>query len=370
MKKCFSAVLLLFLLLSSCSQKKQDTKGLQFVPSEQIRQNRSFIVQKLFENKTPLLFDNLMYTRVYRRDFKGYLFELNNPDCRGIKDSSGFYCDACDNGQWVDDILLAMEEERMGEETLSMLEDQSLIAPPENAEEIEKIFTDSGGSLKIMEFGRELFIPQYKADSSVLTHYSDKTAIRLFYDSLHRLTKKELWKMESVQNASITLVESYEYQENARYASSKTVENNEYKLVSKLNPDGLIVEALKYSIGQDSALNLVSKSSWKYDQEKRVTEELVTEYAIENDKEIPVNEKKQKFLYNEGADLYEYYENGILKIKTEYSEKGKYATTIFFDSHSSVTTWYEDYVKVRDLYITDGVKVREKVYEKPQGKAE
>ncbi|MBO4532172.1 MAG: hypothetical protein J5726_00540 [Treponema sp.] len=381
MKKLFWAIALLFVLFSSCSHKKTETGNLPQAYSKQHVKNLEFIVDQLFAHKTPVLFDNLMYTHVYTKGFKGYLFELCNPWSRGIMDSTGFYSDALDNGEWVDEVLLALEEARMGEEIFSMLEDESLIAPPiieetedgpvvENAAQIEKVFKDSTGQLKILQFGNELFIPQHKTDSSVLVHYSGKTAIRLFYDSLYRLVKKELWKMESVDNAAITGLELYEYTGDSKTAASKTVQNNDYKLVSKLNSDGLVTEALKYSVKDKESDRLLSKTTWKYDEEKRVTQEVIAEYGKDGDKAAPVNEKMQKFIYNEGADIYEYYENGSLKIKTEYGEKGNYATTIFFDSHSSVTTWYEDYTKVRDVYMNDGVKTREKVYEKPEGKAE
>ena len=381
MKKLFWAIVLLFVLLSSCSHKKQKTVYLPKNFSAQVIQNLDFIVDRLLRNKTPGLFDNLMYTRVYTREFRGYLFELYNPYCRGIKDSSGFYSDACDNGQWVEQMLLALEEARMGEEIFSLLEDESLIAPPiieespegpvvENAAQIEKVFTDSSGQLTIMKYGSELFIPQHKADSSVLVHYSGKTAIRLFYDSLYRLVKKELWKLESVYDSAVTGLELYEYTGSSKIPDTKTVQNNEYKLVSKLNSDGLVIEADKYSLKENEDSVLLSRTTWKYDEQKRVTDEVVFEYGKAGNKEAPVNEKKQKFIYNEGADVYEYYENGSLKIKTEYAEKGNYATTIFFDAHSSVTTWYQDYVKVRDVYMNDGVKTREKVYEKPDAKTE
>ena len=60
---------------------------------------------------------------------------------------------------------------------------------------------------------------------------------------------------------------------------------------------------------------------------------------------------------------YEYYENGVLVTKTEYIKKGVYSTTIWFDSTNSVRTDYENYVKVRDVYFTNGIERRVKNYE-------
>ena len=80
--------------------------------------------------------------------------------------------------------------------------------------------------------------------------------------------------------------------------------------------------------------------------------------------------KKQRFIYHnvkEGEDEippdYEYYENGVLVTKTEYIKKCVYSTTIWFDSSNWVRTDYEDYVKVRDVYFTNGVERRVKNYE-------
>lgn len=392
MKKLFWAIALLFVLLSSCSHKTQKKSDIVVQNKKQVRLNKEFIFDQMLAGKTPAMFDTLMYTRAYAKGFKGYAFELNNKTLMGIKESSGFYTDALDNGDWVDDVLLAMEEARMGEEILNILEDESLISPPiieeteegpvvENAPQIEKIFRDSNGVLKSMQFGTEYFIPQQKNGDTVLVHYSAKNAIRLFYDDLYRLTKKELWKMESVQNAAITGLELYEYSGESKIAETKTVETQKYKTVSKLNADGLIIETKKYEAleetAQEKALQKkefeynprpVSVSKWKYDDSKRITEEAVTEYAVTKSKSTVVNEKKQKFIYNEGHDIYEYYENGSLKIKTEYGEKGNYATTIFFDSVNSVTTYYENYIKLRDVYMYNGIQTREKVYEKPETK--
>ena len=390
MKKLFWAIALLLVLISSCSLKTQKPSEKVVNNKKQVRQNKEFIFDQMMAGKSPAMFDTLMYTHVYQKGFKGYAFELNNKTIMGIKESTGFYSDALDNGDWVDDVLLAMEEARMGDEILSLLEDESLISPPiieetdegpvvENAEVIEKIFRDSNGVLKSMQFGTEYFVPQSKNGDMVLVHYFAKTAIRLFYDDLYRLVKKELWKMESVQNAAITGLELYEYSGDAKIAQKKTVQNQKYKTVSTLNADGLVIETKKYeALGEDSDNKAnkefeyntrpVSVSKWKYDEQKRITEESVTEYAVTKTKSTVVNDTKQVFIYNEGHDIYEYYENGNRKIKTEYGEKGNYATTIFFDSVNSVTTYYENYIKLRDVYMYNGVLTREKVYEKPETK--
>ncbi len=336
-------------------------------------QAQEYVFNSFLEKKTPQSFDNIMLRKCYQKGFSGYLFEVIAPVYKGVYDSSFFYSEACDDGSWVDSVLLTIEEERMGEEILSLLEDETLIAPPiiEEIEqtsetEQEKIIMDSSNRLKFMEIGNEIFIPQENSKSSVLTHYSNKAAIRLFYDSKYRLIKKELWKMNSVYDARITGLESFEYMENSYLVHTKIIQNESYKTVSKYNQDGLVIEAKKYaSIKQDDELEFddlgeyeakpLSTTTWKYDSEKRVIEEKI----IAN-KTV----KTQKFIYNENGDIYEYYENGSLKIKTEYTkQKGYYTSTIYFDAVNSVKTEYKNYTKIRDIYMANGVETRVKVYE-------
>ena len=277
----------------------------------------------------------------------------------------------------IDEEFLA-EEERYGTEVLSFLEDESNFTSPiiENTESessqnnnetvpqvetVEKRLIDSYNRLKVMEYGSELFLPVTKEDSSVLIHYSNKAAVRLFYDELFRLTKKEYWKMESVENARITGTELYSYNGDEKKPFEKKIETETSIFVSKLNENGLVISTEKYAVNGNSP---ISTTTWSYDEKNRITSETVSEAE---------NIKKQVFIYTKVDKLaedsdeippdYEYYENGVLRTKTEYSKKGTYSTTIIFDSIYSVKTDYENYMKVRDVYYENGVQRRVKDYE-------
>ncbi len=377
MKKLIPAILLLFVILNSCSQKKTSASADDALERAQIIKNQEFIFNKLLENKVPLFFKNLMLAKVYRRNTSSYVFEELYPDCMGIMDSSGFYSGECDDGKWLDSLLFEMEEARMGDDLFKLLEDDSLNSSPiveepeaeegESEESSQKVLLDSGSRLKIMEFGKELFVPSLKAGQKVMVHYSDKKAIRLFYDESFRLIKKELWQMDSVADAKITGEELFEYEGDSKNPDVKIIQNESYKIVSKFDFDGLVIEAKKYKALENKSFEYesepVSKSSWEYDSRQRVILEIIEEYTYKEQKASYINEKKSKFIYNEDKEVYEYYENGSLKIKTEYETKGTYKNTLFFDEKDSVTTYYENYIKQKDVYMSNGVETRVKTYE-------
>ena len=83
--------------------------------------------------------------------------------------------------------------------------------------------------------------------------------------------------------------------------------------------------------------------------------------------------KKYTYAYNEGEILpdFQYYENGILKMQNKYSaQKGTYTSRIFFEDGFSVKTYYEDEIRVKDIYYSGNKVLREKVYEKVEQEVE
>lgn len=380
MKKNFTAgILLAVLTICSCSHKKAPVQYKTDIKKQQ------YIFEQLLKDRVPPAFKRIMLRPVIQNGKTLYLFETLYPDCMGIYDSSGFYSGECDDASWVEELLFFMEEQRYGEELLSLLEDEENIMSPiteetladeteEEAPAVEKYLINAYGKLSILEFGNERFIPQTKDSGNVLVHYADNLAVRYFYDELLRLVKKEHWKMVSVQDSSLTSTELYEYEKNARTASKKIIENDSSRLVSILNENGLVIRAEQYSKGQENKPDqLMTRTEWKYDEKNRIIQELVTSHKY-NDKGKVNNksEKKQIFYYNKVDEAeeteklspdYELYENGKLKNRVVYEAKGKYTVLIVFDEHNSVVITYNNYVKTKERYITDGEERRVRNYE-------
>ncbi len=375
----FAGLFLLAFTICSCSRKKTDTEvaPLQTVDAETIKEITPEELSQLIENNTV----------------------TNKFDLSSEKNND----DAPVNELSQEEIDFASEEERMGTDVLSFLEDEANFTSPiiqtaEPAEQtqasdeeqaplvesVEKRLLDSYSRLKVMEFDTEIFIPVSNEENTVLIHYSNKAAVRLFYDELFRLTKKEYWKMDSIENAALAGVELYSYLEQTKRPQEKIIKTDASIFVSKLDENGLVNRTEKYAVTQeefeklelsfDSIKRFTAKknapdsvTNWTYDQKNRITSETVKEGQ---------KTKKQVFDYSKADAVekgdeasqelppdYEYYENGMLVTKTEYTQKGVYSTTIWFDSENSVKTDYENYVKVRDVYYTNGVQRRVKNYE-------
>lgn len=386
MKKSLFVLLFAVLTLVSCSKKEVKVYNL---PNKQLQE---FIFSQYLDNKTPELFNSLMLHRIMAKDGTClYLFERMYPDCAGIIDCMNVYIPELDSGNWVDSMLFSMEEERFGSDVLSMLEDEANFMPPiidtdieepqeedkdseQNqtleAQPVEKLLTDTQNRLKLLEYGNERFLPVNTDNSRVLVHYSDQKAVRYFYDERYRLIKKEYWIMDAVSSARINGRELYEYTEDSKNPSKKIIENDTTKLVSIMNENGFVIRTEKYELADQEkgrSQKTLSITEWQYDENNRVTGENCTEYNYDGEKYKGSVQKRQVFRYKKEEDSfppdYEYYENNVLRTKTEYTEKDKYTTLIVFDEENSVKTYYENYVKVKDVFITGGVEKRVRVYE-------
>ena len=389
MRKNLFVLLFAVLTFVSCSKK---AVPVNYRPNEQLQE---YIFSQFLNNQTPKLFNSLMLHRIMNKDGTSlYLFEKLYPACAGIIDIKDIYIPELDNGSWVDSLLFSMEEERFGSDVLSMLEDESNFMPPipadiempkpENQElnqeqkpeqnlepePVEKLLTDTQNRLKLLEYGNERFLPVNTNNSRVLVHYSDKKAVRYFYDERYRLIKKEYWIMDTVNSSRINGSEIYEYTADSKNPAKKIIENDTTKLVSILNENGFVIRTEKYELAdqeKERSQKTLSITEWQYDENNRVTAENCTEYNYDGEKYKGSVQKKQVFRYKKEDDSmppdYEYYENNVLRTKTEYTEKDKYTTLIVFDEENSVKTYYENYIKVKDVFITGGVEKRVRVYE-------
>ena len=382
MKKIFFLIFFIAsVMFVSCSKKEEITTP---KPSKQIQE---YIFNNLIEGRTSSAFERIMKTPVLYGKTRLYLCEKIYPACSGIIESSGFYSGELDDGHWVDSLLFSMEEMRMGEQMFSMLEDEASFIPPiiedtvpeqneasDGSEvpevvEVEKILLDATNRLKVMEFGQERFIPVINKEETVFVHYADNKAVRYFYDSMYRLVKKEYWDMVSVKDSKITGTELYEYEADSVSPSKKIIENDNAKIVSNLNENGLVVRMEKYLNGKEQSISL-----YDYDEYDRLISEKCTQYIYEGEKLKTKSEKKQVFIYksapaengeedNALPPDYEYYEDNVLRTKTEYTEKDKYSTLIIFDEKDSVITYYENHIKVKDVFMSGGKEKRVKLYE-------
>lgn len=324
----------------------------------------------------------LLIKKSYEKGCNYSILEKLMQDYVGRIDCYGVYSDNNDNANWVDDLLIKIEEERIADE-ISEMEDslEEFELPPEEKyeEEIEKAleedavsteYTDNTDSLLFMEFDKELFIPKKINDGLVIIHSVGENVIRSFYDKLYRLTKKEIWTISSVENAKLIQTEESIYSDE-RIRPEKIIISTENDIKEvEYNASGFITKIESFDLYKDERF-ITSYMTREYDDDNRILNEETIEVTYKDEKYKKIDykfTKKHVYKYNEGEDIppdSEYFEDGILKMKNKYStEKGTYTSQIFFEDGFSVKTYYEEELKVRDVFYQNDEVTREKIYER------
>ena len=251
------------------------------------------------------------------------------------------------------------------EETLSEIENFF----SEEKEEVTK--TGKNDLLSFYEFDNEIFTSQDSEGNHILVHSMKEKVNRFFYDDEYKLIKKEVWNIPSVFKAVLEKTETYKYFENSKVVSEKeitgpyTVENVKY------SNDGKTLSAEKYAVFEDKE-HITEKRHFSYDDDGNLLSDELKEYFYKADdyKNLDYSfTKKYLYSYNdEGIPPdFKYFENGILKMHNKYStEKGNFTSRIFFDEGLSVKSYYENNIRVRDVYYRNNSIIREKVYEEPE----
>lgn len=322
----------------------------------------------------------LLSKRIYDRGRNFYLIEMFNPEKLGIIDSIGIYS-GDDTAVWVDELLIKIEEERIADEIAEMedsleeyedvqehYEEEIEKALDENIEATE--YLDDTDLLKFMEFDEEVFIPQKINDGLFLIHSVGGNVTRSFYDNSYRVTKKETWNISSVERSDLVQTEESIYDgESVRPQKIIVSSKNTVKEIN-YNSDGLITLVENFDIYKDKNY-ITSKITRVYDDEKRLIAEQSVDYTYKDEKYKKIDykfTKKHIYKYNEGEDIppdFEYFEDNVLKMKNKYStKKGTYTSQIFFEDGFSVKTYYEEELKVRDVFYMNDEITREKIYER------
>ena len=251
------------------------------------------------------------------------------------------------------------------EETLSEIENFF----SEEKEEVTK--TGKNDLLSFYEFDNEIFTSQDSEGNHILVHSMKEKVNRFFYDDEYKLIKKEVWNIPSASKAALEKTETYKYFENSKVVSEKeitgpyTVENVKY------NNDGKTLSAEKYAVFEEKE-HITEKRLFSYDDDGNLLSDELKEYFYKADdyKDLDYSfTKKYLYSYNdEGIPPdFKYFENGILKMHNKYStEKGNFTSRIFFDEGLSVKSYYENNIRVRDVYYRNNSIIREKVYEEPE----
>ena len=240
--------------------------------------------------------------------------------------------------------------------------------PIQNEEEIvEKILLNSKSKLQMMQYEKELFIPNQQEENFVHINSDGTNVVRSFYDSGYKLIKNETWNIPSVEKAALISEEFYEFAEGSIYPNKKTTKKQNETTICKYDEKGNVIFAQIDFLHEDKSF-IKEKTSWTYTSDGKIKTEETSEYIYNKKNPTELEKifvKKHNYLYNKGdiPPNYEYFEDGILKVKTEYSKKGWYKKNIYFDDEYLVSTYFENNLRKKDVYFYKGSVLKEKIYE-------
>lgn len=327
-----------------------------------------------------------------------YAIEHYFPEKIGVIESLLFYNPYDEKADWVEELVIAVEEERIAGEILAMedaLEEAEYVPEDLNAE-IEKALSDEietvsrigkDNKLRIMEYDQEIFIPQ-ETDENFITIDSDGNLIkRSFYDSQYRLVKKEYWQINSHSDGKLKESEEYVFGEEGYRPVQKSYRTEERFTNTDYNDAGQAIHSKEYKTVEFKKESkktgkvktttqdvVTAEYTWNYNSDGKIQEQLCTLYFYDesyNNLEYSFV-KKYIYMYNdfetdEDEDIppdFEYYENDVLKMKNKYTaELGTYTSQVYFENDFAVKTYYEKYKKVRDVYTSGKIVKRVKKYE-------
>lgn len=382
-KKSFFFSFVLVLIFSSCYLKKTEEKKKERTMSSYLydlalKEYLNKISSKESESQNLVLknVENQLFTYTIQNGKNLFVIEKLYQNCKGQIDCKNFYI-GFDNADYVDAIVLQSEEsendldslENNGEnpledeESFDSQKSKDIEETLENSKLIEKLYIDRLNELKILEFEKELFIP----NDEVIIEKNEKSVSKSYYDDLYRVIKKEHWSIGKLLDSKISKTELFEYYDDTLVSKSKTEITEAEKKVSVFNKNGFVEKIEEYSIFENQNY-LISETNLSYDEKDRINEKTETKYIYDEEYKMKPTVNTKRFVYHnkENEELpadYEYFENDILKIKVVYSEtKGNFTQEIFFDN-MSVKSFYEDNLLKKDIYYIDGVEKRVVNYE-------
>lgn len=323
----------------------------------------------------------LMTFPVWNEEGKpGQIYEYFYPQYEGYFQSIENYDPAQDDGSWVKTMIFTSEnnftisvpvELEEGEQLIKENLDDgseipSLVPPEERTESVAvRQLRNSNQVLRLFSYDKEQFVLEKNENSYVTINKYDKKLVRKFFDESLKLQKRETWKIgTSIDSSSLEISEDFTYNAEGKLSNSLVKNKNEYHKLD-YDKNGLVTRSLNYKVEEEKK-EILSLSTWNYDDKKRITQRSVTEYEYVNGKRFVKDSKKEEFSYKieDGNPDYSYFENNELKLKTVYSALDDYITTMYFDGGFVIESYYKQNNKQKDLIFLNGELRRTRVYEK------
>ena len=357
----------------------------------------SILNNKKIKNESDDFFylKKILSYKLFNKDGFFYCFEKYFPDYISIYECSGFYSESLDAGDWVDSLIIRIEEERISNEiakmetdVLSDLEnsDVSVIEEilDEHSEQIENVFSDSleqkeivskNGNLIFMEFEQEKLITKKTENGYEIIHSQNNSVTRNYYNQNFLLESSQKWEIEPSkiqENQNPVSIENYFYDEKTSAVTKKEIITYDGELqnlqIIVYNDKKQISSKEEYQI-IDKKRNLIQKNDLKYDKDGNIIQNEKTEYFYNQNFSVLTEQFSRKYVYKINEDDFppdfEYFENDVLKMRNKYSsQKGNYTSQVFFEDDFSVKTYYIEEKKVKEVYYSGESVLRVKNYDK------
>ncbi|MCR5495861.1 MAG: hypothetical protein K6F15_09515 [Treponema sp.] len=263
------------------------------------------------------------------------------------------------------------EDGNIEEDSSYVLESDNYIPPLVPEEEsvlFDRHVKNKDGALVFYSFSDEFLSVQELPDSRILVRGDDKNLYRFFFDAKMRIEKKEVWDYKkNIDTSAIKYYQDYEYLADSSIPYKSVIHNEKNSTLYEYDERGRVSKMTIFSI-EDEKKYKESYTSWRYNQEGKVLEKFYQLYTYKNNKAHSLSStdsKKEVYEYktDDKSPDYYYYENGELRLKTEYSSSEDYITTTYFDAGFVVESYYKNATRTKDIFYLNGKVKRTKFYE-------
>lgn len=264
----------------------------------------------------------------------------------------------------AEDFSFNVENQNINSEKPELAENQNL--ENQNQESVsQNILVNSLNKIRLFEFGEEKLEVNSKESKKSLVSVNSQTFTLSSYDENARLSEIVEWKNAQNSESSIMLKKtSFSYEDGFDLdgksiikSSRKTVQDFQEKTltVTLYNEDLLPTRSQKFSLDENQNRTRLQSSAFDYDEEKRVVQYREINYYKADNFIDAISRLSKKYVYkysmeNSNPDL-EYYENNVLRLKTQYLNEQDYIETAFFDNNIKVESRYENNVKISTKII-------------------
>ncbi|MBQ6565551.1 MAG: RHS repeat protein [Treponema sp.] len=217
------------------------------------------------------------------------------------------------------------------------------------------------GTLRSLESGVERSSWGAGTEGGSSVYANDKNFVQTVRDDRSRITEKTVWRnAKESKNIKLLRKMSYQYAGDSQAPSFMEDENLEAQTVSQLRYDaaGRVVSEKVFVIW-DGRRHPGGSKSYSYDSQGRLASESTSAGAGG----VPAT--RTRYVYkglSSKPDSF-YYEDGMLRSKTEYTAENDWVQTTYFSSRYNIAASYKNGVKVSESVYSDGKLQRTRSYE-------